>query len=880
MRAPAGGGWPFVGRLDELGALRAHLADDEVSGLVVTAPAGTGKTHLVRHATSRGALAPLWCQASAAVAGVPLGALAGVIGLDDDAGQARALRRLAERAAEGGWVVVVDDAPHLDPRSADLLHRLSAEGKATVVATARSGVAVPAWLEWLWLGEGTRHLELVPLGVDDVAVLVDTVLGHLPAERRSDLVEALVTRTGGNGLFLRELLGDLRRRHEQGVALTLDEAPPHLLRVLEARLGGADPAAVAVLVAVAALGPLPLVLLAERFGVAEVDAAVRAGHVVLDEGGRPDVRPAHPLYAEAALAALGPAARRAATGSAARRVLGSTVADEAQRLAAVTALLALDEAVPADDLVEAARRAFAALDHDLAARVARAAIVAGDRFEARIVLGAALSGAGRADEAEVALRGAVDAAADDGERARAAGRLSVHLVAHGQRLDEADEVLAAVDDAITDPAARAFVAADRAKLATIRGDLGAVAVPTDDGDEVAVLNAAIAGAYVEAMGGRAEACRATIARALPLAEAHRAVLPWSSELVRFSGVFAALVAEGPVAASAEASAGLARAGREAEVTVGTWRFLGGLAAVVAGRLAEGDAALAATDGELAAHDLIGARALAAATRAWALGQAGEVVAARSLLDEAVVAATVDGRVRSQVAVADAWCDAVEGRPGVAVEKLLGAAGEAATGGQVVTAVLALHEAVRLGAAPAALEAARHVLDGAPGSWLVDLVVDRASADAAGDERALARLARRAEGRWPLVAAEVQAARHRLARRRGDDTAAARAALAALDAAGGLGAVRPWTLGDLRSPLSPREHEVALAVASGRRSRDVAEAAGVSVRTVENQLQNVYRKLGLGGREALAELFLPTGGPASAGGAGDDRATGSTAATSA
>jgi len=61
--------------------------------------------------------------------------------------------------------------------------------------------------------------------------------------------------------------------------------------------------------------------------------------------------------------------------------------------------------------------------------------------------------------------------------------------------------------------------------------------------------------------------------------------------------------------------------------------------------------------------------------------------------------------------------------------------------------------------------------------------------------------------------------------------------------------------DLAAPaeqrLTARELDIARRVAAGARNREVAEALGVSKRTVDNTLANVYRKLGCGGRAGLA-----------------------------
>lgn len=833
------------------------MADPEVAAVVLTGPAGAGKTRLARQLTAAAPLPPMWWQASPAVSGVPFGALAAVVDLTDDATPAATFTRIAGLAADAGGVIVVDDAPHLDARSADVLQRLVDAGKATVVATAREGVAVPAWMEWLWLGERTRHHTLGPLAGDDVAALVDEVLADQPAAERTGLARALGARTGGNALFVREMLVDLRRRADDGLPVgDIGDAPPHLLRVLEARLAAAGPTVTATLESVAVLGSIPLAQLIERCGRDGVAEAERTGHVVVGDDPRATVRPAHPLHAEATLAAMTVVERRTTTEAVARAVLADPALTSAERLTAVAALLDAGAPAPPDQILEAARSAFAALDHDLATRLAQAAVVAGDPFEARVILGAAHSGAGRPELAEEALRAALAVAADDDQRARAAGRLSVHLVAHGRRIAEASALLDEVAASLTDPAAVSFLDADRAKLASIRGDLSTLPAEVADGDDVAALNGAIVGAYAHAMAGDPVACRTTIARALPLSEAHQAVLPWSGELVRFSGVFAALSESGPEAAAAEAHAGLARAAEVADGAVGTWRFLLGLAEGIAGRSSSAIAALATASAELADHDLIGAQPLALAAHASSAAQIGQLDLARSLLDRSVEAAAVDGRVRTQVAVADAWCDALEGRASGAADKLALAALEAAEGGQLVSALLVVHEMIRLGAPRAAGDVLSRVARGAPSTWLVAWVGDRARAEVAGDDSALARLIRRADGGWPVAVAELHSARSTLARARGDDVVAARSALAAVRAAEALGDARPWTLRDLASPLTAGEQEVVDAVLGGASSRQVAEDRGVSVRTVDNQLQSVYRKLGLAGRKDLAPLLAP------------------------
>ena len=74
------------------------------------------------------------------------------------------------------------------------------------------------------------------------------------------------------------------------------------------------------------------------------------------------------------------------------------------------------------------------------------------------------------------------------------------------------------------------------------------------------------------------------------------------------------------------------------------------------------------------------------------------------------------------------------------------------------------------------------------------------------------------------------------------------------------------LGDVRTPglalggstgldqLTRREREVAAMAAAGASSRDIAGKLVLSVRTVDNHLQNVYSKLGVTSRDELARVL--------------------------
>jgi len=67
---------------------------------------------------------------------------------------------------------------------------------------------------------------------------------------------------------------------------------------------------------------------------------------------------------------------------------------------------------------------------------------------------------------------------------------------------------------------------------------------------------------------------------------------------------------------------------------------------------------------------------------------------------------------------------------------------------------------------------------------------------------------------------------------------------------------PLTDAELPEALTPAQQEVALLVYAGASNKAIAQARGVSPKTISNQLDSIYRKLGVGSR---AELVLRLGG---------------------
>lgn len=61
---------------------------------------------------------------------------------------------------------------------------------------------------------------------------------------------------------------------------------------------------------------------------------------------------------------------------------------------------------------------------------------------------------------------------------------------------------------------------------------------------------------------------------------------------------------------------------------------------------------------------------------------------------------------------------------------------------------------------------------------------------------------------------------------------------------------PLPQAEVPEALSPAEQEVALQVFAGASNEEIARARGVSTKTVGNQLESIYRKLGVTSRTEL------------------------------
>ncbi|MFJ2154665.1 LuxR C-terminal-related transcriptional regulator [Streptomyces sp. NPDC087856] len=288
--------WPFTGRQDELELVRGSLTAGR-HGIVVTGPAGRGKTRLVTEAVRGSDCAKV--TGTPETRGLPFAAFAHL--LPESVSLHRAVQLLS-----GVRLLVVDDAHLLDDSSAALVHQLAVHSRTRLVIVVADGEPVPGAVSRLWTGELLPRLALEPLPREETAQLLAAGAGG-PLDALT--VNRLNRLCQGDLRLLRDLFGAVRERGlltrgtdsdewawrgpvpvtatvRERTAQVLDHTGPEEREILE-RLAFAEPLA-------SSLDDFDLDVL-ERL---ETEALVH----VDDQGG---VRLAHPLHGPALRAAAG-----------------------------------------------------------------------------------------------------------------------------------------------------------------------------------------------------------------------------------------------------------------------------------------------------------------------------------------------------------------------------------------------------------------------------------------------------------------------------------------------------------------------------------------------------------------------------------------------
>ncbi len=834
--------------------------------VVLVGEPGAGASRLAREVYACDALEPLGAlTATVSGTGVPLAAF---VALETERVGAADWHRLRERLEQRLTsrnprppVLLVDDAHLLDDDSATLLHHLVSTERVRMLATMPAAATPPGALLTLIRDDRAQRVPVLDFDEATTARFTASVLGRAPTEW---LCRELYRHSAGNVRLLSALLhSELITAHPEDGIVVLDRSSRldvaglrASIEVVRPVLADLSPAQRSTLELLALTEGVRWVPAQAAFGLAMLSELERSGAVLITEvDGSRQVRVRQPLVAELLRAEMPVAARVA------HRLRLSAMLRAEQPTPQETVQLAcwavedhqpLTEDALTAGAVEACRQGQAEparllvedLDRRFPSELSRCLIVwshllAGEPAAALETLDT-LAGA----------RG-------DGATGELAARLRITAAIRADRVGLAQDLIADPGDSLTPEAALELRMS------------GAVMVAANDGDFPATI------AHAAALGPNAGRRLPTT----PLAWAllHTGDGPSASEPPdrRADGV-----------RNGERSRHRFEAWAAVRVHgMSDWDEVGPVAHRLLGAAVD-------TGDRASAGSITGYLGLLALLR-------GDPRRATDLLREAIhhLRYADPGLVRGLV---EAWLVLARAHLGVADTETLAAATEhlagapgwlrrgcalpramawlAAARGDLVTArgtalsaaarmagrspldqAILLHEALRLGSRDPRIAATLTALEQHSDLPAIRLRCSHARLLDAGDTGGLLELSRTLERRGALLwAAETAAQAGEIARERHDAATARRArGRSRLLIEHSPGAITPALDWQLPAPLTERQRDVAYRAAHGHTNAEIAQALGLSVRTVESHLFRGMRRLGVTRRDQLAQVLPAT-----------------------
>ncbi|MFC4943027.1 helix-turn-helix transcriptional regulator [Pseudonocardia sp. GCM10023141] len=872
--------WPFVGRVDERALFRRSVADPRCLGYFVVGAPGVGKTRLADEclATAQESGLPVARVAAGRMAGsIPLGALIHLMpGSSRPAVRARQGEALLPEAVElferaraavrqraGGrrLVLLVDDIDLLDPVSARLVEQLTAAGEVFLVGTYSDTAPTPDPAGALWREGRANRIDLGDLDRTEVTALLERALdGPVSAAAAA----ALWTSSRGNPLLLRELVhgcteeGTLVRADGVWQLTSRPTTPVRVRGVIATRIAGLDGGAHAALEFLAVCEPVDLAGFGDQVGMPMVELLETEGLItVTADGDRHAVSLSHPLYRQAFLDFVPRSRVERILRAQIDKLAAAPCRRPADPLRIANWQLEIDGTADPELLLRGAQLSHAAADFAVVERLARATLAADCTPEAgalaAALLGEALAQSGRIDEADGVFAEAMEYAPADESLRRLAILRAAHLcwgvVAPDRAIATIDQARSVLDDThlneLSAVRALVFARSDRAREA---GSLLDAMPPPGPGGVSMIEGVARATAF--AALGRTDAAIAAAA-GLRYPYPARGVPRLHPAFLDHAAATAAHEAGRLREAIALAERGLRAAVEDEVITAqAVLTCLMGRCQLTRGRprtAARWFREAVAISRRHGCHEEL---VLALAGLAVADAQSRDVDGGDALAADASEP-TGTAVTQGLVPQAEAWALVSKGHLDSARQRLSAAADAMIESGQLSLAAALLHDIARLGDAKRALPrllALRERTD----SPMIAARARYAEGVAHRDAKVLAGAAAAfAEMGADLFEAEATAEqrptdpRHRaaIATRIGELRVRCEGARTPPLA----GAGQP-------SPLSGREREICLLAAGGLSSIDIAERLVVSVRTVNNHLQNAYRKLGVTSRRELMQAL--------------------------
>jgi DNA-binding NarL/FixJ family response regulator len=510
-------------------------------------------------------------------------------------------------------------------------------------------------------------------------------------------------------------------------------------------------------------------------------------------------------------------------------------------------------------LVRATRLARYGQDFPQVVRLGRAAAMDGMTPEIGLLVGEALHELGSFEEADEVLTAAEGVAADDDGLLVPLAEMQARNLMWGLfRPDEALEVNHAARRRLGARSGAVELALNEAMLLTYSGrPSDALAILDEVGD-------------LESPRDRALRALAEVPSLIAIGQADRGVELAISSFVEHMQLPDQVAIPGPGIQILNQMYGLAESGRLAEAAaLAATAYEGtpttsppdvlmwfaqqqGRDALLAGRLETAERWLAEAAARCEEHDIVGPRRLVLSALATARACRGDAAGATAL------AAELDGIpvfpfTQAEQELGRAWALAAAGDLAGARQVLLAAADQAAEAGYRSSEGWLLHDVARLGDPQAVAERLQALAAACEGELIATYAL-HAVAAAARDGEALVASADAFEHLGAmLLAAEAATDASQVFQRAGERRTAAALGVRAHNLAATCEGARTPALANpvMVVPLTARERDIASLAAAGVPSKDIADQLYLSVRTVNNHLQNTYSKLGVASRRDLA-----------------------------
>jgi DNA-binding CsgD family transcriptional regulator len=863
------GGDLLTGRDSEFAFIRRTLSGaGHHSGVVIAGAAGLGKTWLAREALRRAEASgerTRWIVGTESARALPLGAFIGELGAamsDPLTNVQRVINSFVAQQRRGRVVVGVDDAHLLDGLSALVVHQLAQSGGARLVVTMRTGSEEPDAVTLLYKDGLLARLDLEPLSAAATREVIESTLGG-PVDARS--AARFGQLTGGNALFLRQLLADQiagrRMRKLAGVWMWDGDVAvsASLSDTVGRQMGRLSPRMATVVDTLSQCEPLAVDVLCDLVPRRDLAAAERMGLVSVERtGGGLMARLAHPLFGELRRASAGEMHLSEIRGRLATRLADKGDAD--MQATVRRALLRLESDLDPDPelYLESARHAMTLLDLDLADRFATAAAQAGAR-EAAGVRAMNLVLLGRGELAEAALRDMADRVLPDGHHwatVRAANLIfnlsqPKDAAAILDRLAAVPETPAQVAERL---AVQAFLDAVSARCESAAENArAALDFPALPGFHAMMASLAL----IMAMGALGQVDELAVAADQAL---RRATTSFQASHMRFwfGAVYGrACRLTGRIDEFVKTAKQLADSARDIPgLAYANLALLLGNADLVRGAVAEAARLVHEAVAGAEIHSIrTGLRPASYFALAEAHAKLGQPTEANDAAAAALSSVPADFLfMHTGLSLATGWAMAASGRLGEAVASVQQAARLARDRGQPTHELACIQAAAQWGDASQAARARE--LAEALSLPLADAVALHAQALLAGDGEGLLAASAKYRGIGDLATAADVAAQASVAfdesqqHRRGLFAAALARELA--DECGGLCTPALRTPAGLK--LSGRQRDVIELVVAGLSNREIADQLVMSVRTVEGHVYRACQRVGAQSREELASII--------------------------